>query len=86
MLIRITLIFLTLVTYHLSLAYSQNDDKTAVLWCDPLLNISQITNRNGIINIINKAGDSGFKAIALGVKTITGEVIYKSKNRKPLSA
>jgi uncharacterized lipoprotein YddW (UPF0748 family) len=79
MLIRITLIFLTLVAYHLSPAYSQNDDKVAVLWCDPLLNISQITNRNGIINIINKARDSGFKAIALGVKTITGEVIYKSK-------
>lgn len=79
MYIRTTLIFCLLFSSFISFSYSQEDEKMAVLWCDPLLNINQITNRNGIINIINKAGDAGFKAIALGVKTITGEVIYNSK-------
>jgi len=79
MFIRITLILFSLLPVLASFSYSQEGDKRAVLWCDPLLNIKQISNRNGIINIINKAGDAGFKAIALGVKTITGEVIYRSK-------
>ncbi len=79
MVVRIGLIFLICLTWFTSSAYSQIDDKAAILWCDPLLNIKEITNRNGIINIINKAVDSGFKAIALGVKTLTGEVIYSSK-------
>ena len=79
MFLRITLPCFFLCFGFASFSYCQEDDKKAVLWCDPLLNIKQITTRNGIINILNKAGDAGFKAIALGVKTITGEVIYNSK-------
>ncbi len=59
-------------------AYPQGE-KLAVLWCDPLLNIRDITSRTGVANIINNAEGAGFGAIALGVKAISGEVIYPSK-------
>ncbi len=54
-------------------------EKSAVLWCDPLLNVRTITSRNGIISMVNKARNAGFEAIAIEVKTSTGEVIYESK-------
>lgn len=54
-------------------------DKVAVLWCDPLLNIRDMTSRTGVANIISKAEAAGFGAIAIGVKAASGEVIYPSK-------
>ncbi|HEX9653905.1 MAG TPA: alpha amylase family protein [bacterium] len=62
-----------------SASASPQGEKLAVLWCDPLLNIRDITSRAGISNIISKAEDAGFGAIALGVKAVSGEVIYPSK-------
>ncbi|MFQ5824082.1 MAG: alpha amylase family protein [bacterium] len=44
-----------------------------------MLNIKQISSRNGIIDILNKAQNAGIVAIALGIKTLSGEVIYDSK-------
>ncbi len=54
-------------------------EKVSVLWCDPLLNIRQLSTRVGILKILNNARDSGFQAVALGVKCTTGDVIYDSK-------
>ncbi len=62
-----------------SIGLAQNAKKKVFLWCDPLTNIKRIYNRIGIIDILNKARASGFDAIILGVKSITGEVIYESK-------
>jgi uncharacterized lipoprotein YddW (UPF0748 family) len=53
--------------------------KIAVLWCDPLLNIRDISSRTGVAAIINKAESAGFDAIALGIKANSGHVIYPSK-------
>lgn len=78
MLIRFLLTVLIISSSVTPPAVSQIDNKKAVLWCDPLMNIDKISSRNGIITILNKARNSGFEAIALGVKTITGEVIFKS--------
>jgi uncharacterized lipoprotein YddW (UPF0748 family) len=54
-------------------------EKVAVLWCDPLLNLRDISTREGVINILTNAQNTGFGAIALGVKALNGEVIYDSK-------
>ena len=54
-------------------------EKVSVLWCDPLLNIRQLTTRVGILNILNNARDSGFQGVALGVKCTNGQVVYASK-------
>jgi len=75
-------ILIVLFTYSFTLTnlgYSQKKEKVVVLWCDPLLNISQISSRAGIIDILEKAQQAGVQGIALGVKTLSGEVIYESK-------
>ncbi|MFQ5770367.1 MAG: family 10 glycosylhydrolase, partial [bacterium] len=79
MLKQISLILLVLFPGLNKFCYSQQAEKVAVLWCDPLLNIRKIYSRNGIINILNKVQKSGIEAIALGIKTSSGEVIYDSK-------
>ena len=58
-------------------SYGQST-KPSVLWCDPLLNIRTLTTRGGILNVVNKAKTNGFQGVAIGVKAITGEVLYKS--------
>ncbi len=63
----------------LNSAFPQVAEKTAVLWCDPLMNIRRLGSRQTIVNVVRKARSAGFSAIALGVKTNTGEVIYESK-------
>ncbi|MFQ5674988.1 MAG: alpha amylase family protein [bacterium] len=63
--------------------FSQNENKAAVLWCDPLKNFEQITTRDGIISLLDQAKDSGFRGIALVVKTNSGEVIYKNGKLAP---
>jgi uncharacterized lipoprotein YddW (UPF0748 family) len=59
--------------------YTQEDQELAILWCDPLLNIKALGNRNTIIQILDKAQAAGFGGIALGVKALSGEVIFNSK-------
>ena len=58
---------------------AQIGDKVAVLWIDPLRNIREVSTRRGILNILTKAKASGFEAVAFGVKTISGHVLYRSK-------
>lgn len=60
-------------------SYPKQNEKRAVLWCDPLLNLEQISSEAGIIEILEKAQKTGIQGIALGVKSLTGEVIYESK-------
>jgi len=61
-----------------------SQDKMSVLWVDPLLNIRDIHTRGSISNMITKAQRAGFEAIALGMKALTGEVIYKSNEAPQL--
>lgn len=77
--IRNFAVFLLIVFALHQNVYSQNFDKTPVLWCDPLLNIRQIYDARSITAFFDKAQQSGIEGIALGVKAITGEVIYDSK-------
>jgi len=63
---------------------SQPIEKISVLWIDPLRNIERINSLTGIRDVINEAQNAGFKAIALGVKANTGEVIYSSEQAPPL--
>ncbi|MFQ5639096.1 MAG: alpha amylase family protein [bacterium] len=63
----------------LNVCAAQQNEKVAVLWVDPLLNIREIYSRSGIINILTKARESGIGAIALMSKCLTGEVIYESQ-------
>jgi len=72
------LLILSQCYLHPGSARAQSE-KPVVLLCDPLLNIRSITNRSGIVTLVNNASSAGFEAIALGVKTVTGEVIYNSK-------
>ena len=79
--IAIKLIFSAIITGALgcvAIAHAQRSSKVTVLWCDPLLNLQQIYSRSGITSILDKVESSGIGAIALGVKTSGGEVIYES--------
>lgn len=78
-LVRQVILFLIITIGLTRFSYSQNEEKVAVLWCDPLLNIRQISTRIGIVDIVDKAQIAGIQAIALGVKTLSGEVLYESK-------
>ncbi len=73
-----------LVAAITQLVRAQGASKVAVLWCDPLLNVRDIYTRTGIENILNKAKESGIGAIALGIKSNIGEVIYESNIAPPL--
>ena len=73
---KVIFLFSILVLYAGS-SYGQSS-KPSVLWCDPLLNIRTLTTRGGILNIVNKAKSNGFQGVAIGVKAITGEVLYQS--------
>ncbi len=81
--IKKTIVGLTVAGFCLfnwfDLGMAQTSGKVAVLWCDPLLNISKLGTRTGILNILESAESSGFQAIALGVKGINGQVLYDSK-------
>ncbi len=74
---RILALFFVLVC-SVGIARSQAR-KPSVLWCDPLLNIRTISTRGGILNIVRNAKANGFEGVTLGVKTITGEVVYESE-------
>lgn len=75
---QITIILVTFLLGLTEISYPQNSEKVAVLWCDPLLNIKALGSRSSIIDILNKAENAGFAAVALGVKSLSGEVIYDS--------
>ncbi|MFQ5864183.1 MAG: alpha amylase family protein [bacterium] len=76
---QIEIILLTFSLAFAKIIYPQAGEKVAVLWCDPLLNIKALSTRNSIIEVLNNAQNAGFAAIALGVKSLSGEVIYDSK-------
>ncbi|MFQ5706037.1 MAG: alpha amylase family protein [bacterium] len=72
-------VLLAFLLFDFTLSYSQKSDRPAVLWCDPISNIKKISSRGGIINIITRVQSAGIEAIALGVKCLSGEVLYESK-------
>jgi len=59
--------------------FGQSIEKTSCLWIDPLKNISNITTRRGVIEILDKASKAGFQAVAIGIKANNGHVLYESK-------
>lgn len=73
------ILYLFLFLFGITASVYPQGDKVVVLWCDPLLNIRDVSSRTGVASIINKAKNAGFDAIALGVKASTGEVIFPSK-------
>lgn len=73
------LLLLALLAGFFAPVNAQIGDKVAVLWIDPLRNIREVSTRRGILNILTKAKASGFEAVAFGVKTISGHVLYRSK-------
>ncbi len=85
MLRQIIIILIVFCSGLTNFSYSQEAKKVAVLWCDPLLNIKTLSKTESIIEMLIKAKAAGFGAIALGVKSLSGEVIYDSKLAPRLS-
>ncbi len=75
---RVAILVLAFLLVTSATGFTQ-PEKVAVLWCDPLLNLRDISTREGVVNIMTNAQNAGFGAIALGVKALNGEVIYNSK-------
>lgn len=70
---------LVMLGIFLSVGHAQYLDKPVILWCDPLLNAERIHNVLGVSAIMRKVESAGIQAVALGVKSLTGEVIYESE-------
>ncbi len=73
------LLSVLLVMGSLGVALAQGTPKVAVLWIDPLKSIGEISTRSGIVGVLERCKAAGIGAVAIGVKTNTGEVLYESK-------
>jgi len=83
---KVAVIFILSGLWSLPQSFAQPVEKISVLWVDPLKNIDKINSRSGIVNIINKTKSAGFQAIALGVKAVTGEVLFTESQAPTLLA
>ncbi len=50
-----------------------------ILWVDATANLSRITNRAGVADIVARARSANINIIVVDVKPITGEVLYTSR-------
>jgi len=62
----------------LSLTSSQQG-KFTILWWDATANVEKLSTREGIIDILEKCKRAGIRAVAVGIKPISGEVLYPSR-------
>lgn len=53
--------------------------ETRILWVDALANYANLTSREKVQTLLNKAVEAGFNAIGVGVKTPEGYVLYPSR-------
>ncbi len=79
MTVKIGIISCLVLFMNLSTSWAQSTEKVSVLWVDPLESLDKLTTRRGILDLLNKARNAGFQAIALGIKANNGQVLYESK-------
>ncbi|MHB1000199.1 MAG: alpha amylase family protein [Armatimonadota bacterium] len=50
-----------------------------ILWCDAEANSHRLNNREGVIDVIQRASEAGINTLIVDVKPLSGEVLYKSQ-------
>jgi len=70
-------LLLLLVVFHVSIAYGFESRK--ILWIDGSANFGKLNTAEKVNKVLDKIADTGVTDIVVGVKLVSGEVLYTSK-------